>query len=614
MPTAYSQKRAVKPSESSVTSAEAPSRRTSTDEEIANTKYEHSEVAAAELPALAAKDELRNLGYLDGDQNLLFGNAAATSSLCSSSNASDATSPEMKNVLRLLPPKPYTDLLIQRYLGVINFNYYCLYPPAFSQDYASWWSDRANGKSLTPAFTCLLIRVCACTLQYLDAQIQQKIESELGEPVQSLSENYHHAAKQLSNTIAPGKGSLAQIQQLFLTAVWFKSESLFVESWHTLSSCIHEAQEQGLHKNSPRTGLSEFDIEMRRRLWCLLYVWDWQMSLLLSRPPIINSSYSSFELPNMQLESQATENGPPSPVTHIAVQVELGRIMSKEPATIGCTFNNTQAESFRSDIDEWFASLHPAYQETNPDTQWDSKHLYVPLQRRQLHAIGYMMMLLPFKSYLTRTFNSESTEVDRGRRVTAIDIALHLMEVSRLLFDHIFPLNAKFHLITFLIFDTAAFLCSAMIHDKDRTLPRCDNVIQAIGLACTLMEKLAPITKTAAICYPVLSRLAKSLSKAANRAVSLTRVEGDISKMGVGEFGCSPGLDALSFGDPFSSYSLDPMATELFLPASLGITVPGMETPPVMGVGDFTNLDVGQFDQIWDWQNLDLTLLPTLPT
>lgn len=181
----------------------------------------------------------------------------------------------MTNALRILPPKPYTDILVQQYLSVTNFNYYCLYPPTFSHDYYAWWSDRANGKPLTPQFTCLLIRVCACSAQYLDGEAQQKLETDLGESTQSLSEHYHRAAKQLSDTVAPGKGGLAQIQQLFLTAAWFKSESLFVESWHALSSCIHEAQELGMHKSTPRARLSEFDVEMRRRIWCLLYIWDW---------------------------------------------------------------------------------------------------------------------------------------------------------------------------------------------------------------------------------------------------------------------------------------------------------------------------------------------------
>lgn len=164
---------------------------------------------------------------------------------------------------------------MQQFLEGPNFGYACLYPPTFSHDYAAWWSDRASGKSPTPEFTCLLIRVCACALQFVQIENQRKLESELGESVQSLSKSYHQAAKQLSNTIAPGKGGLAQIQQLFLTSAWLKSEALFVESWHALGSAIHEAQEQGLHKNSSKPSRSEFDLEMRRRLWCLLYTWDW---------------------------------------------------------------------------------------------------------------------------------------------------------------------------------------------------------------------------------------------------------------------------------------------------------------------------------------------------
>lgn len=31
----------------------------------------------------------------------------------------------------------------------------------------------------------------------------------------------------------------------------------------------------GLDKDTGLEGLTEFDIEIRRRLWTLLYVWDW---------------------------------------------------------------------------------------------------------------------------------------------------------------------------------------------------------------------------------------------------------------------------------------------------------------------------------------------------
>jgi hypothetical protein len=31
----------------------------------------------------------------------------------------------------------------------------------------------------------------------------------------------------------------------------------------------------GLHRDLGIEGLPNFEVEIRRRLWCLLYVWDW---------------------------------------------------------------------------------------------------------------------------------------------------------------------------------------------------------------------------------------------------------------------------------------------------------------------------------------------------
>lgn len=338
------------------------------------------------------------------------------------------------------------------------------------------------------------------------------------------------------------------------------------------------------------------------------------MALLLSRPLIINELYYPVELPNMQLECCDSNIGPPSPFSHISSQCELGKIVSRSPDIMSRTSEPSQAVAIKADIDRWLASLPPAYRETDPDTQWDEKHYYVPLQRHQLRAIGYMTMLLPFKACLTKTFDSQSSETDKKLRSSAVDIALHLMDVSHGLFDQVYPLNAKFHLVTFLIFDTAAFLCSAMIHDKDSSLPQRQKIVQKISLACSLMHKLAQVTKTGAICYPVLVRLAKSLSKSSKRAANFAGTTAEVPINGAGP---SPDLELDSFPPPEAastaslSSSLDSLnSTEVFLPSSFDLSVPGMETPPLMSVGDFSNLDVGQFDQIWDWQNLDLTLFP----
>jgi hypothetical protein len=338
------------------------------------------------------------------------------------------------------------------------------------------------------------------------------------------------------------------------------------------------------------------------------------MALLLSRPLIINQSYYSFELPNMQLESLDIE-GPPSPVAHIAAQLPLGEIITKVPGAIGGTIDTSHAEDIRTEIRNWLACLPPAYHTTNPDTQWDEGYPYVALHRRQLHVIGYMIMLLPFKASLVKTFDSDTPAEEQEHRRTAVDVSLELINVTHQLFHHVFPINAKFHLVTFVLLDTAAFLCSAVIHDKDCSLPRFEEVIQAVGLACSLLKQLAEITKTGAAYYSVLMRLANSLprypkqkNKLDDIRPGLINVERDISG--------TPNAEVFSFHDAILTDSLshlDSSSSEVFMPGSFDYSIPGMERVDSMGVSEFSNIDVGQMDQIWDWQDLDLTLLPNVP-
>ena len=161
------------------------------------------------------------------------------------------------------------------------------------------------------------------------------------------------------------------------------------------------------------------------------------MSLLLSRTLIINHLYYPLELPNMQLECRGAKPGPPSPVAHITSQCQLGKIISRVQASMGSVGNHTRANYIKSDIDQWFASLPLAYRENDPDTRWDEKHVYVSLQRHQLQAVGYMTMLVPFKAFLTKTFDRQSSEPDRALRKTAVDIAVHLIDVSHRLFEQV---------------------------------------------------------------------------------------------------------------------------------------------------------------------------------
>jgi hypothetical protein len=138
---------------------------------------------------------------------------------------------------------PLLDILVQNFFQGPNYHYYMVYPPQFTEEYAKWWEKRNKGEDLPPAFTAMLLRACAASLQFLNLSVRSKIE-EIGTP-QKLTERLHDAATKVANLMAPGEGGLFQVQQLILTSWWFKSETRFQESWHALAQTYLCAQELG---------------------------------------------------------------------------------------------------------------------------------------------------------------------------------------------------------------------------------------------------------------------------------------------------------------------------------------------------------------------------------
>lgn len=119
-----------------------------------------------------------------------------------------------------------------------------MYPPEFRSQYDGWWATPRN--KVTPVLTSLILRVCACSLQYIiDDSVRLRLESELKTDVVTLANRLHSAAERLGASIPPGKGGLAHVQQLFLTVSWLKSAEKWTEAWHALSKAIRAANEIG---------------------------------------------------------------------------------------------------------------------------------------------------------------------------------------------------------------------------------------------------------------------------------------------------------------------------------------------------------------------------------
>ncbi|CAM1504232.1 Fc.00g018230.m01.CDS01 [Cosmosporella sp. VM-42] len=415
---------------------------------------------------------------------------------------------QLERALQIIPPRPYTDTLVQNFLNNVNFHYYIVYPPSFLEQYQQWWTDRAANKPLCVQWTCLLLMACACASQYTDVDLQRKLEIDLGDTVQRLTEQYHEAARQLGSTIPIGYSHLVNVQQLLHSCYWFKSEARFVECWHVLNSAIREAQELSMHKESPDDPVPEFELEIRRRIWCVLDTWDWQISALLGRPMIIDRADCNVELPSLVLEEKGH-----SPLSHMKLQSGLIRQLFGRFGLTKNVVSPRDVQEYQRIIETWINGFPPPFNVHNPDKSLDESCPWIVLHRHYLRTMAFSMLLDPIRAYLARPFTIDATEAELQIRSDGIDYCLELMISLRGFFDHVYPRDAKFHFVLFCIFDTSTVLCSSILHDEHHTLPRRDDVFQAIDDAHAMLQRLNTVTKSAKTSYGILTRIVQRLPR-----------------------------------------------------------------------------------------------------
>ncbi|PFH62897.1 hypothetical protein XA68_11216 [Ophiocordyceps unilateralis] len=419
-----------------------------------------------------------------------------------------ASCPQLERVLQVLPPRPYTDSLVQNFLNSVNYHYYIIYPPSFLDEYRQWWASRTENRPLGLQWTCLLLMVCACSAQYTDVDLQRKLEQDLGESTQRLTEHYHNAARELHSVIPVGNNHLHNVQSLLHSCYWYKSEARFVECWHVLSAAIREAQELDIHQELVSGPMSEFEREMRRRVWCVLDTWDWQISALLSRPLIIDRTDCEVGLPSLKLEGYT-----PSPLLHMKLQSELITELALNFKLPKNVVSSVDVFKYQAIIEAWMRRFPPVYALDDADESSDIQRPWIVLHRHYLRTMSYSMILDPIRAYLARPVTAAAHPDELRIRSDGIDYSLRLMDALYGFFDHVYPRDAKFHFVLFCIFDTAAVLCSALMHDADGSIPRRRDILGAIDGAVDMLRRLANVTKTAKTSYEILGRVSQRVTR-----------------------------------------------------------------------------------------------------
>ncbi|KAM0264610.1 hypothetical protein ACHAPA_008124 [Fusarium lateritium] len=416
--------------------------------------------------------------------------------------------PQLKHALDVLPGRPQMDALVQSFFNNMNYHYYIIYPPVFLQDYQEWWDRRSRNQSLSLQWTILLVMVCACATQHLDVDMKPIVEVQLSEPSDKLTVEYHKAATELGRVIPLGHCHLLNIQWMLHSIYWYKSEARFVEAWHVIGAAVREAHELGLHRTAIAEGLSEFEREMRRRVWCVLDCWDWQFASGLGRPTIIDHSDINVEPPSLALEDFS-----PSPLLHMKLQSELVTQLAQR---WGAPKNITSAndiQEYKATLEQWIARFPAVYDVDKPDTSKDMKHSWIVYHRFYLHTMAYLMILNPMRSFMAQVYTKNSSDEVLAVRDDAIKYSLKNLKTTNEWANHASHRDGRFHFIIFSLFDTAAVLSTAIIKDHDDTIPRKDEIIDSVDGSIKLLKRLKMLSKTAKTSHDILVKMAQKMPR-----------------------------------------------------------------------------------------------------
>jgi hypothetical protein len=348
------------------------------------------------------------------------------------------------------------------------------------------------------------------------------------------------------------------------------------------------------------------------------------MSAWLGRPNLIDQKNLDFKFPNLRLDQSTTEPNLLSPFAHISLQANLGRRIATAMADANskAELSDKHVLAIQSECEKFIEELPPIFRFTNTDTSFDETYPYFVFQRYQLHCVTLVTQLDFLKPYLTQERNDKTTDQDEEFRKKGIDIALRLLKVARKLFDHEFPINAKFHMVVFCIFDTSTLLCSAIIHDREHTLPHREEVMDVIESSLDMLHQLGGTTKLGASSFNFLSKLV-SATPELSRYSSANKRQRQTSSSLPKSTPPVPVPVPVPAHEPAPVTTLPPVAsaepTAALVTSNIDDPPPAtisddlafdidqfLAQNPFGAVGDPSAVELGGMEQIWDWQDLHL--------
>lgn len=152
-----------------------------------------------------------------------------------------------------------------------------VYPPWLLRKYTAWWAVGPLYSLVDVEFAILLLRICSYASQFLPSP-SHTIDRIRGMFLADIRTACDNAAENLDIicTRVDARGSLLRVQYLCYAGLGLQCDGGTNAFWESLNRAVRVAQTVGIQKeNSLSThDMNEFGREMRRRVFCNLYIWD----------------------------------------------------------------------------------------------------------------------------------------------------------------------------------------------------------------------------------------------------------------------------------------------------------------------------------------------------
>ncbi|KAJ7590742.1 fungal-specific transcription factor domain-containing protein [Mycena floridula] len=231
------------------------------------------------------------------------------------------------------PPAAVADDLVTIYFFRIHKTFPILHQHLFVDRYTqAMKAYQAGTPSTDHAFLASMFAVFACGACLRSRERSQEKHKD---PQRSTSNDYegmeYYEKAQLLFWMGSGGSQVEHVQCLALLAICNANWNTLAQSWIKAGQAIRRAQDLGLHRVTRRSSLSDFEKELRRRIWWCVYGLDKVLSIALGRPCGAHDDDCNIEMPTELDDTQLLDSSDgktviPDPSSYMVGYIALLRI------------------------------------------------------------------------------------------------------------------------------------------------------------------------------------------------------------------------------------------------------------------------------------------------